>query len=143
MEKLNISNKFNINSCSCEMCKKMCQTTPCIGTPKDIEKIIDAGFKDKLSITGWATGLMIGTHSEIINIIAPKYDDKNKACSFYENGLCKLHDLNLKPTEGKYATHIKSELTLEEFKKSPLYQCINEWEKLSYSEFKNLCLKIM
>ena len=87
MEKLNISNKFQITECSCNICKKMCQTTPCIGTPKDIEKIIEAGFANKLSVTSWATGLMIGTHNEIINIIAPKFDENKKSCSFYENGL--------------------------------------------------------
>ena len=30
--------------CTCDKCKNMCKV-PCIGTPKDIEAIIDAGYE--------------------------------------------------------------------------------------------------
>ena len=33
--------------CKCSLCKEQCHT-PCLGTPEDIEKIIDAGYGDKL-----------------------------------------------------------------------------------------------
>lgn len=33
--------------CTCDKCKNMCEV-PCIGTPKDIEAIIDAGYADRL-----------------------------------------------------------------------------------------------
>lgn len=33
--------------CACDKCKNMCKV-PCIGTPKDIEAIIDAGYADRL-----------------------------------------------------------------------------------------------
>ena len=33
-----------VSFCKCNECKKQC-TTPCLGTPEDIEKIIDAGLK--------------------------------------------------------------------------------------------------
>lgn len=34
--------------------------TPCLGTPQDIENLIDAGYIDKLSPTLWGAGMMIG-----------------------------------------------------------------------------------
>lgn len=36
--------------CTCDKCKNMCKV-PCIGTPKDIEAIIDAGYADRLKET--------------------------------------------------------------------------------------------
>lgn len=32
--------------CTCDKCKNMCKV-PCIGTPKDIEAIIDAGYANR------------------------------------------------------------------------------------------------
>ena len=42
--------------CSCSICKQQCHT-PCLGTPDDIERIIDAGYADRLELTNWATGI--------------------------------------------------------------------------------------
>lgn len=41
--------------CTCDKCKNMCKI-PCIGTPKDIEAIIDAGYADRLKETTWMVG---------------------------------------------------------------------------------------
>lgn len=41
--------------CTCDICKNMCEV-PCIGTPKDIEAIIDAGYADRLKETMWMVG---------------------------------------------------------------------------------------
>lgn len=100
LEKLSlVSESF----CSCNTCKKMCVDNPCIGTPKDIQKIIDAGFKKYLSSTIWAVSIRFGELP--INIIAPLR--LPTGCAFLnEDGLCKLHDLGLKPTEGRLATHV-------------------------------------
>lgn len=43
--------------CSCDKCKNMCEV-PCIGTPKDIEAIIDAGYADRLKETMWMVGYL-------------------------------------------------------------------------------------
>lgn len=43
--------------CTCDKCKNMCEV-PCIGTPKDIEAIIDAGYADRLKETMWMVGYL-------------------------------------------------------------------------------------
>lgn len=92
------------SACSCDTCKNMCRTTPCIGTPQDIRKIIEAGHGDKLAHTFWAAGLNIGMAP--VPIIAPLFDDKRKCCSFLkDDGLCSLHNSGLKPIEGKLTNH--------------------------------------
>ena len=59
----------------------MCKT-PCIGTPLEMGKISVAGFRDRLSVSFWAYGKLVGTHDKAIKIIAPTYDKKkNAVCS--------------------------------------------------------------
>lgn len=96
-------------SCTCDKCKAMCQI-PCAGSFEDIKKIIEHGFEKKL---------MLGTYYRLngdIAFLLPAYKGAectkaklmigNKPCIFQaKNGLCKLHDLGLKPTEGKLALH--------------------------------------
>lgn len=43
--------------CTCDKCKNMCKVS-CIGTPKDIEAIIDAGYADRLKETMWMVGYL-------------------------------------------------------------------------------------
>ena len=91
-------------SCSCDKCKNMCRTAPCLGTPEDIIKICEAGFQGKIALTGWATGLVMGVYHKPITMLQAKFE--NGKCSFLDdNDLCILHDLGLKPTEGKLAHH--------------------------------------
>lgn len=103
-------------SCKCNECKKQC-LHPCIGTPEDMELIKIAGFGDRL-IEGEVE------NTDII-IIAPKYDSLKKACTFFTNGLCELHDLGLKPTVGKLShhstTHIKQGKMIADF-------VLKEWQ---------------
>lgn len=98
--------------CSCEICVRMCETRPCWGTPEDIEKIINAGFGKRLMLDYWCD-------TPDINLLCPAivgYENKNAPfwpngrCTFLnEKGLCELHDLGLKPTEGKVAIHGKKD----------------------------------
>lgn len=92
-------------SCKCELCKNQCRSNPCLGTPQDIEKIIDAGYADRIFLTDWAAGIMMGVTNEVIEMYQPEYDDNKKSCTFFNNGLCDLHDKGLKPTEGKLSHH--------------------------------------
>ena len=41
--------KLNIleSSCACEKCSRMCHA-PCLGTPEDMQKLLDAGFGKRL-----------------------------------------------------------------------------------------------
>lgn len=88
--------------CSCEKCKAMCKT-PCLGTPEDIYKLIMNNYGDKLCMTGWGVGKLVGTNDTIIEMIQPIQNENG--CVFQDEcGLCKLHDLGLKPTEGKFSS---------------------------------------
>lgn len=72
-----------------------------MGTPEDIQKIMDAGYKDRLSFTIWTDekrdNMPLPT---IAPILGPN------GCVFQNaEGLCDLHASGLKPTEGKLAIH--------------------------------------
>lgn len=90
------------SECHCERCRQMCHV-PCLGTPEDIERLVDAGYADRLRPTEWLVGCLIGLFSRPIYMIQP--DTVNGWCTFYHNGLCELHDQGLKPTEGKLTRH--------------------------------------
>lgn len=45
--------------CKCRLCKQQCHT-PCLGTPQDILKLIEAGYKDRLAPTQWLVGIIMG-----------------------------------------------------------------------------------
>lgn len=110
--------------CRCEACKNQCKT-PCLGTPQDILKLIEAGYKDCLMPSEWAVGLVLGKLDYSISMVQAIQDDEGW-CVFYENGLCKLHTLNLKPTEGKLSHHsVKPENYV--FRKGISYNVAKEW----------------
>lgn len=116
-----------VSECACERCKSMCKT-PCIGTPDDILNLIEAGYSDKLSATLWATGMVLGTHKEPVQIIAPKMNKSTGLCAFNVNGLCELHDKGLKPLEGKLSKCTDKPPAY--IKKHHLLLIINSWEKI-------------
>lgn len=97
---------------------------PCLGTPDDILELINAGFADKLALTEWATGLFLGRVSYAIRMIQAQKTEQG--CIFFENGLCQLHDLGLKPTEGKLSHHT-IKLDNYEFNKSISWQVAKTW----------------
>lgn len=75
--------------CTCDKCKNMCEV-PCIGTPKDIEAIIDAGYADRLKETMWMVGYL-AVKEKPIAMIQPTV--KDGWCAFRQpDGLCELHD---------------------------------------------------
>lgn len=88
--------------CQCERCKSQCHT-PCLGTPEDIEKLIDSGYGNRLAVTEWCVGMVLGLTARPIHMIQAKVEDG--WCTFYHNGLCELHDKGLKPTEGRLSHH--------------------------------------
>ena len=123
-------NNYQENECSCKTCQSMCKT-PCIGTPEEIEKLKEASYESRLSHSLWAYGMLVGTHQKYVHIIAPTYDKKKGACTFFNNGKCELHDLGLKPMEGRFASCKYNPVEkLEDLFETPLYKAIAEWEKL-------------
>lgn len=99
-------NSFEISECSCDICKNMCKTRPCWGTPKDIKILIENGHSDRLMLDWWET------ENDNIYILAPAiighesqfapFNPTGK-CTFYKKGKCEIH--NIKPIEGKTAIH--------------------------------------
>lgn len=91
------------SECSCNSCLNMCRQTPCLGTPLDIHNLIEAGYGDRLSETVWVAGLRYGVPP--VAMIQSEFDEGRGCCTFLTDfGLCELHEIGLKPTEGKLAT---------------------------------------
>jgi hypothetical protein len=106
------------DSCTCECCIAACKQRPCWGTPQEMKKIIDAGFGNKLMLDWWDTeALLIDRSSNFVWLLSPairEYEAKQAPETFpffmqcvFQNKqeLCDLHDLNLKPSEGKRIWH--------------------------------------
>lgn len=117
--------------CKCEKCKSQCVISPCLGTPEDIEKIIDAGYKERIFPTDWAAGLVMKVTNDIVEMYQPEH--KETGCTFFKNGLCELHDKGLKPTEGRLSHHSHK---IDNFvvKKSLSWNVAKEWLDPANSE---------
>lgn len=93
--------------CACDECKQMCKTMSCLPTPSEALAIVDHGFLDKLQPVNWNAGAKHGF--PMTELYMPKFDAEKGCCVFFtDDGLCQLHDLGLKPTEGRLA-NCKSE----------------------------------
>lgn len=126
--------------CKCQACKSQCKVAPCLGTPEDIEKIIDAGYIDRIKATDWATGIVIGIHPNVIEMY--QADQEPQGCTFFKDGLCELHEKGLKPTEGKLSHHTHK---LETFTKSKSlsWNVAKEWLEPNNAEtIKSIALKV-
>ena len=88
--------------CKCKLCKQQCHT-PCLGTPSDILKLMNAGYSDKLSFTDWKAGIVMGCTDHVVTMVQATVN--GDWCIFYHDGLCELHDKGLKPTEGVLSHH--------------------------------------
>ena len=105
------------STCSCERCQRMCEERPCWSTPKEASALIKAGYGDRLWLDFWAGGFG-DDYLDDVNILAPAAVGSEKAyrpfwptgrCTFLtDEGLCELHDLGLKPTEGRKASCAES-----------------------------------
>ena len=111
---------MGIPSCTCDSCKAMC-SRPCYATPRDAERLIRAGFADRLR--------MENSYDYETYVISPAFkgregiDDRasdwanRQGCTFQDkDGLCELHDLGLKPLEARLVIHNEHPLS----KKTPL-----------------------
>lgn len=100
-----------LQSCTCDACKYMCNR-PCWGTPEDIFEIMAAGLSNRLMLDHWTA---VPEHPSNVDVLCPANNGREGKeigsfrqgpCIFQDvQGLCKLHDLGLKPTEGKLALH--------------------------------------
>ena len=106
-------------SCKCQLCKSQCHL-PCKGTPEDMFKLIGGGFQDRL--------MQFDFQGQ--RIITPLLDKEKDSCTFFTNGLCELHELGLKPTEGKLSHH-STKVEKFNYKKSITFHVLREWQNLT------------
>lgn len=111
-------------SCKCQLCKKQCTVVPCLGTPQDIEALIDAGHGEKIFPTDWWAGMLMGVIDRPIPLYAAEL--LPSGCTFLKDGLCTLHDSGLKPTEGKLSHHSVKPETFDK-RKCLSWNVAKEW----------------
>lgn len=96
-----------MKSCTCEACINMCKYRPCWPTPEEAQYLIDAGFGPRLMCEWYADD---ENSINEFNLLCPAivgYEGQRAPfwpvgiCTFLNNGLCELHDLGLKPGEGR------------------------------------------
>lgn len=118
--------------CRCKLCRSQCEDTPCIGTPLDIKRLIDNGYADRLLITYNASAMLVGQLDHPVKMIAT--DFRNGKCPFFTaDRLCELHDLGLKPLEGRLSHH---STTIGNFRphRSIAVNILKEWESPDNAE---------
>lgn len=102
--------------CSCESCKKMCERVPCLGTPKEMMRLIKMGYAKRLMcIHYYDSKGKFGKKETEIPILTPAikgYEGKKGPlaiarfgrCTFLNNkGLCEINAV--KPVEGRVTSH--------------------------------------
>lgn len=123
--------KFTESVCACAVCVGFCQKHPCLGTPEEAEKLLDAGFADRMMLDCWYYPSM--SHPEktenVYRVQPAGKGNEGKQAGFWapfkewpctmltEEGKCLLHDPGLKPLEGRVASHEKIETGHDEVEK--------------------------
>lgn len=110
--------------CNCERCKNQCRT-PCLGTPQDILRLVESGYGNRVEPSLWAVGMVLGRYPLPIPMIQAR-QEANGFCTFYHDGVCELHNLELKPTEGTLSHH---SITIEnlDFSRSLAWNVARTW----------------
>lgn len=121
-------NKVTKPACSgCARGILMCHHTPCIGTADEFERLLDAGYANRVSLEFWVgistkdksfgtttvkTDKEYDYFDEDVFYLAPSIvGNEGKKAQFTKSGICNLlvdnkcslHDLGLKPSQGKMA----------------------------------------
>lgn len=118
----------------------MCRA-PCCGTPADIKKLIEHGYADCLMLDDWPGSpymlkpALKGHEAKW----APFEILNSEGCTFWIDGKCELHNLGLKPIQGKLAHHSLTNKENEEIcdmldeaweDSDEVRTLINEWKEL-------------
>ena len=99
----------SFQACTCPECVAMCQHRPCWPTPDDAQRLIEAGYADRLMVDWWFHRDKNKTIYLLTPAIAGRESGEAPAhpegqCTFLSvDGLCQIHDSGLKPTEGQIA----------------------------------------
>src|SRR5581483_8964175 len=130
-------------SCTCKECQGMCEHVPCWPTPQEAEKLMNAGFGDRLMLDWWngfgwrdndryfgptRIWVLCPASEGHARNLAPErnpFDSRYaERCTFLtEDGLCQLHNLKLKPLEGRIAHHSHADDGI-----NPREAIANEWD---------------
>lgn len=127
-------------NCKCKQCKSQC-VHPCLGTPDDMIRIIEAGYQDRIMFILWTGARDMGVHPTDIPMLTPMMDNEKKACTFFTDGLCELHSMGLKPTEGKLSHH-STQLSTFDRTRSIGWAVAKEWLSLDFEAFKKKLEKL-
>jgi len=134
LQKISRKTGKKLSFCKCELCKRQC-AHPCLGTPDDLVKLIEAGYQNRIMFILWTGAQKMGVHPDPIPMLTPLKDETKHSCTFFTDGLCELHTLGLKPTEGKLSHH-STDLAKFNPRKSIGWAVAKEWLKLDFEEFK-------
>lgn len=97
---------------ACPVCVEMCQRKPCWPTPIEALALIQAGYGDKLMVERWNGSRYDDANADIMLLSPAVYRFEGDPtgrwrlgrCTFLTpEGKCSLHDLGLKPVEGRLA----------------------------------------
>ena len=105
--------------CSCKKCQGMCEARACWATPAEAQAIIDAGLGHRLMRDWWCGSPIVKKDDDYndTSLLVPAqvgHEGQDASSSIFpkgrctflsDDGLCFLHDLGLKPSEGRKAIH--------------------------------------
>lgn len=95
-------------TCTCEKCRRMCAASVCVPTPDEARTLIRRGYASRMSL------YQPNGNSPVNAFVAPSPTDPKArvlpntnqgACTFFKEEKCQLHDIGLKPLEGRLAHH--------------------------------------
>jgi hypothetical protein len=95
---------FKTVNCTCDVCVAMCEEKPCHGTPEEIQRLIDAGYGDRLALF-FCQNYSLEPKLEYVEYIAPSPLFRQHGCTFLKDKRCELHALGMKPLEGRVVWH--------------------------------------
>jgi len=94
--------------CSCEKCAAMCEHSTCMPTPAEARALIRAGFGRRLTTYRFypdPTRLAMVAPAPKGQEGAHDLPHSRACCTFFTAGKCELHNLGLKPLEGRLTHH--------------------------------------
>jgi hypothetical protein len=116
--------------CTCQECVEMCRTHPCAPTVEEAKQLIKHGFAKRLMLKIWVSRddpecIIVGLCPAIMGheMGADPLKSHIGDCTFLKDERCELHNLKLKPSEGRFATHN----TTHEQEESNTKEIIKTW----------------
>lgn len=87
----------------------MCEEKPCHGTPEEIQRLIDAGYSNRLALY-FCQNYSLKPKLEYVEYIAPSPLIEQRQCTFLKDKRCELHASGMKPLEGRVVWHGKTDI---------------------------------